>query len=208
MTAVEIAYRPIEQVDTIDQLQEVAEHLSRHSGVYLLANEIATPDAHDIVSVDEQVLAARYWLSEASGSKWLAQETSPRTFTSPDHDYGIHGNASLSYSFHNNDYIHLHHTSRGALTLTTARATHRYEPSVNTYLSALLENGLTDTRFVEPDSYQQAKVEAGISVLFRLNEPDGRCLLHDFATTEFPRTSTIHMLGRTVSGTYAEFYTS
>ncbi|HSD55728.1 MAG TPA: hypothetical protein VLA92_01090 [Candidatus Saccharimonadales bacterium] len=194
-------------IETTAQLREATIALSERCAAFLVARTLESDD-RPITNIGEALDLTATYLNEITPG-WITDQGRERMIL-PDDDLGMHGNRSLTERYKDNDYLHFHHTARGALQLTTAMAGPDYVAGNrvhNAILSVSHRHNLVYPELADPATFQRGTVHQGMGVLFRLRGSGAdECLLHDFETITPYRFSTIHAIARTVSGTPQEFY--
>lgn len=183
---VNISPAPIVPLDHLAQFAQAAHDLITFNCVYKIPHAVATYDGGWLVEDDEKLT----WLVaalEAVRPGWSTIAHASRIIT-PEHDIDMHGNP-YDPSMLTPDYLHYHRTTEGTVTATFARAFPQYlqDELAKDCLTAALRRGMTDVRYADPATFQQADIVPGEVLVFRLSEPSGLPFLHDFQTTSESR---------------------
>lgn len=167
-----------------DELTAAAARLATERCAYVLPASMESPDG--TLTKNEQRVTALVNALNEHHPLWTANQFRQRLVI-PSKDIGMHGNLP-----HNDylpgviDYLQYHHTPSGSHVVTFALDQPPYlkeRTTANPLLTVALREGETYPYYADPDTFQRATIGPGDSVVFRLNDQDGSCLLHDFQTT-------------------------
>jgi hypothetical protein len=193
---VRISPVPIETIDHVGRFAEAARNLVACNCVYKIPYAVATYEGDYIIESEHKL---KLLLAELDEVKpwWSTIEHASRAITA-DYDIDMHGNP-YHPSMLTPDYLHYHRTIRGTVTATFARAFPGYleDETAKDQLTTALRGGMTDTRYADPSTFQQAYVAPGEVLVFRLCEYPGLPFLHDFQTTSQERVAEITAMMRT-----------
>lgn len=171
-----------------DELADAAAQLATQRCAYVLPASMESPDG--TLNTNEERMAALVSALNKQEPLWTAHQFR-RQFVVPRKDIGMHGNPPhKDYLPGVIDYLQYHHTPAGSHVVTFALDRPPYvqeRKTANPLLTAALREDATYPDYADPDTFQRATINPGDSVVFRLNDQDGSCLLHDFQTTSHIR---------------------